>query len=429
LYIFVPIFNLEQYIKATWIMQMFFRLKWLMEQPETEFNAWANQDYKEQMEIYKKTSTILRLAESALASNIAMQELLTSRLMAIDNDLNRTKQELAKLSKPDEQSLLRVVREPPYLKFQFYSNGPVAPANLYNSEDVERKTIREIIEPFDDCNYSLKTGTTEEIKRLQTEIQRESTKSNSRLDDNFWEWISRMVFLLLLQINRPVRLCKEFHAEQQRKCRDLEQLTESDIKIIEKLSRQGKTWQDIASEIGVRHLLTKRGYSALDCFKAYKTKAQSLSQSIRVPESVSCKIPKLEMYYADCMNQWDLIATHFDGYTAEQLRNSQKTGHWTRQEDSALLSAIAKHGTNWKKVAASVTKRTARQCKERFLRKHQPGMQTTKFSRAELEKLKLMVAKHGTDWALIQEEFPGRSRTQLHEQFKYQKKKANLNKT
>ncbi|XP_054795384.1 uncharacterized protein LOC129300810 isoform X2 [Prosopis cineraria] len=72
--------------------------------------------------------------------------------------------------------------------------------------------------------------------------------------------------------------------------------------------------------------------------------------------------------------KWNQIAKFVPGRTQAQCRDryvnsldpSLKWGGWTKEEDSRLKKAIAKHGFFWSKVAADVPPRTDSQCRKRW---------------------------------------------------------------
>ena len=103
---------------------------------------------------------------------------------------------------------------------------------------------------------------------------------------------------------------------------------------------------------------------------------------------------------------------------------------WSEVEDQLLLNAVQKFGThNWGLVAASVSGRTRKQCRERWAGKLNPELAKEPWSNDEDNKLIELHKKLGNKWALISVHLAGRSPIMLKNRWGYIMRHLNQSKT
>jgi phage gp37-like protein len=123
-------------------------------------------------------------------------------------------------------------------------------------------------------------------------------------------------------------------------------------------------------------------------------------------------------------NNWTAVSALVPGRTnraccnrwSKYLGPTINTGKfWTVEEDAKLAEAVKKLGNNWVQVAAMVTGRTNRQCRQRWAENVDPDVNTGKWTLDEDAKLTGAVKKHGGDnWAAVSVMVPGRTNKQCH---------------
>ena len=83
---------------------------------------------------------------------------------------------------------------------------------------------------------------------------------------------------------------------------------------------------------------------------------------------------------------------------------------WTPDEDARLLTLIAQHGpSNWSRIAVDMVSRIGKQCRERWHNHLSPNVKTDSFSADEDRAIMEAVAAHGTKWADMVKQIPGRT--------------------
>ena len=92
---------------------------------------------------------------------------------------------------------------------------------------------------------------------------------------------------------------------------------------------------------------------------------------------------------------------------------------WTSEQDMQLMNSIQKHGTSsWSTIAAEVTGKINKQCRERYMCHLDPIIDKTPLSDEEISKLDLAVQEYGPKWGKISKKLftlPNRKRrTDLH---------------
>ena len=98
---------------------------------------------------------------------------------------------------------------------------------------------------------------------------------------------------------------------------------------------------------------------------------------------------------------------------------------WTKEEDDALVDLVGKYGTNnWVIISENMENRTGKQCRERWLNKHNPGIKNTQWTEEEdrliIEKQKIL----GNSWVKIAEFVKGRSSDAIKTRYSWLKTKA-----
>jgi myb proto-oncogene protein len=121
---------------------------------------------------------------------------------------------------------------------------------------------------------------------------------------------------------------------------------------------------------------------------------------------------------------WVAVAALVPGRTNDQCRQrwmlsldpdiGKSLGKWTPEEDTKLIEAEKKHGTNWVAVAALVPGRTNNQCRQRWMLSMDPdiGKSSGKWTPEEDTKLIEAVTNHSTNWVAVSALVPGRTNRQ-----------------
>jgi hypothetical protein len=83
---------------------------------------------------------------------------------------------------------------------------------------------------------------------------------------------------------------------------------------------------------------------------------------------------------------------------------------FTPEEDDVLRRIVARLGSNdWNAVAQQFPNRSPRQCRDRWRNYLSPDVAIGPWSRADEETLLAKVKEMGPRWALIAQQFPGRT--------------------
>jgi hypothetical protein len=83
---------------------------------------------------------------------------------------------------------------------------------------------------------------------------------------------------------------------------------------------------------------------------------------------------------------------------------------WSVAEDEVLRRAVEERGpSNWNAIAVSLTGRTGKQCRERWITKLSPAFTSETWTPEEDEKLITLQSLHGNQWAKFRAELPRRS--------------------
>ncbi|OMJ78495.1 hypothetical protein SteCoe_21648 [Stentor coeruleus] len=100
-------------------------------------------------------------------------------------------------------------------------------------------------------------------------------------------------------------------------------------------------------------------------------------------------------------------------------RNLRKTKLWAHEEDSALKDIIKKFNSkSWVTIARKVskeigTKRTAKQCRDRWINYLNKGINNRSFTDYEVNKLISIQEVHGNKWIDMAKELKGRTENQV----------------
>eukprot|EP00591_Stephanopyxis_turris_P009512 CAMPEP_0195522554 /NCGR_PEP_ID=MMETSP0794_2-20130614/20825_1 /TAXON_ID=515487 /ORGANISM="Stephanopyxis turris, Strain CCMP 815" /LENGTH=468 /DNA_ID=CAMNT_0040652331 /DNA_START=68 /DNA_END=1474 /DNA_ORIENTATION=- len=103
----------------------------------------------------------------------------------------------------------------------------------------------------------------------------------------------------------------------------------------------------------------------------------------------------------------------------KSLRPDLVKGKWTPEEDQQLRDAIDQHGPNsWRAVARLVPGRNTKQCKERWCKYLDPGINIGSWTPQEDAILLAAYDKHSGCWAQIAQELPGRTDNMVKVRYK-----------
>lgn len=91
--------------------------------------------------------------------------------------------------------------------------------------------------------------------------------------------------------------------------------------------------------------------------------------------------------------------------------NDQMKGNWSPDEDNLLREAVSnlREPISWDDVAKSVTGRTAKQCRERWLFRLSPNLNKAPFQKWEDEVIVIERQRIGNRWTAIASKLPGRT--------------------
>jgi len=92
---------------------------------------------------------------------------------------------------------------------------------------------------------------------------------------------------------------------------------------------------------------------------------------------------------------------------------------WTQEQDMQLMNSIRKHnGASWSTIAAEVTGKINKQCRERYMCHLDPTIDKSPLSDTEISTLDSVVQALGQNWCEISKEYftlpNGKRRTDLH---------------
>ena len=98
---------------------------------------------------------------------------------------------------------------------------------------------------------------------------------------------------------------------------------------------------------------------------------------------------------------------------------------WTQEEDDMLVQLVNEHGTNnWVIISQHMENRTGKQCRERWLNRHNPGIKNTQWTEEEDKLIIDKQKEYGNSWVKIAQFIPGRSSDSIKTRFSWLKHKS-----
>ena len=83
---------------------------------------------------------------------------------------------------------------------------------------------------------------------------------------------------------------------------------------------------------------------------------------------------------------------------------------FTAEEDALLIDLVNKNGAHdWRRIAAQVPNRNARQCRERYKNYLAPSITNSPWTLENDEQLKSLILQLGPQWSRITKSFPNRT--------------------
>jgi 3-keto-L-gulonate-6-phosphate decarboxylase len=195
---------------------------------------------------------------------------------------------------------------------------------------------------------------------------------------------------------------------------------EEDTKLAEAVKRHGTAWVAVAALVPGRtkHQCRQRWTQSLDPDIWKKAGKWTPEEDTKLIEAVKRH-----------GTAWIAVAELVHGRTNEQCRSrwihfldpdmGKIAGKWTPEEDTKLTEAVKKHGTAWVAVAALVPGRTNHRCRERWTHILDPdvGKIAGKWTQEEDTKLIDAVKRHGTDWVAVSALVLGRTNVQCRQRW------------
>lgn len=108
-----------------------------------------------------------------------------------------------------------------------------------------------------------------------------------------------------------------------------------------------------------------------------------------------------------CMNRWTKI-----------LKPGLLKGYWSKDEDEQLLEWIKVNGPKkWSECAKYMKKRSAKQCRERWLNHLDPSIRKEDWTPEEDQEIYQLYKKYGTSWSKLAREMKGRTENAIKNRF------------
>ena len=108
-----------------------------------------------------------------------------------------------------------------------------------------------------------------------------------------------------------------------------------------------------------------------------------------------------------CMNRWTKI-----------LKPGLLKGYWSKEEDDKLLEWISSHGPKkWSECSKFLLKRSAKQCRERWLNHLDPMIKKDDWTEEEDRQIYELYKKYGTSWSKVSKEMKGRTENSIKNRF------------
>ncbi|KAK9846507.1 hypothetical protein WJX81_005627 [Elliptochloris bilobata] len=172
-------------------------------------------------------------------------------------------------------------------------------------------------------------------------------------------------------------------------------------------------WPRIAAELGT-------GRPAVDCLARFQRELNP--ELLRRPWTHE-EEGRLADAVAKHGRDWAAVAAEVGGRNAQQVKHhflyaqnvNLRKGPWTKEEDAALLKAVAVHGPKkWAAIAPAVPHRSDQQCRERWLNVLDPSLRFCVWEPSEDAALREAVAactkpNGKTGWTAVSRRVPGRT--------------------
>jgi len=111
--------------------------------------------------------------------------------------------------------------------------------------------------------------------------------------------------------------------------------------------------------------------------------------------------------HVQCLQRWNKV-----------LKPGLVKGPWTDEENSLLKELVPLHQSNWAAIAACISGRTPKQCRERWVLNLDPSINRNPFSPEEDELLLHLWRELGPKWAEIKKSFNGRTENAVKTRWK-----------
>jgi hypothetical protein len=199
---------------------------------------------------------------------------------------------------------------------------------------------------------------------------------------------------------------------------------QEDAKLTEEVRKHGSDWVAVAADVTGRtnRHCRERWVYALDPTRDHKT---GLNWTVEEDAELKDAVKKHG-------NKWVAVAAGISGRSNRQCRqrwtnvkdptHKRKPGQkWTAEEDAELIAVVKKRGnTDWVAVAAGMSGQTNVQCRKRWMNNLGNTDRTTgKWTAQEDAKLTEAVDKHGQDWRAVAALVPGRMYEQCRQRYIY----------
>ncbi|RUS14959.1 hypothetical protein BC937DRAFT_93101 [Endogone sp. FLAS-F59071] len=161
-------------------------------------------------------------------------------------------------------------------------------------------------------------------------------------------------------------------------------------------------------------------------------RSKNRDRSVWTPEEDNLLRLAVQLY-GDKTEKWAKIAACVPGRTNKNCRKrwfhsldpSLRKGAWTEEEDAMLRQGVAKHPSQWSKIADLIQGRTDDQCAKRWRESLDPSINRSEWTADEDALLLHKFDQYGSQWQKIASYFPGRPG--LHCRNRWRKIQRSLN--
>jgi myb proto-oncogene protein len=190
---------------------------------------------------------------------------------------------------------------------------------------------------------------------------------------------------------------------------------EEDAKLTDAVKKHGKDWVSVAALVP--------GRTNIQCRNRW-TDNLSLNTNRKVGKWAAEEDAKLIDAVQKHGKDWVAVAALVSGRNNKECRQrwadnlepntNRKMGKWTAEEDAKLIEGVRKHGKEWVAVAALVPGRMDKLCRQRWADNLEPNTdrKVGRWREEEDAKLTDAVQKHGKDWVAVAALVPGRNNVQ-----------------